>query len=180
MLLEVVDDRRLYCFTDHDLPNSTFFNMTDWRLFSTTDMVNWLDHGTVMSRKTFSWASGACAWAGQVISRNGKFYYYAPMTHGAIGAMDIGVGISNTITGPYVDALGHPFLEINEFDPPVFIEDDGQAYLYWGSPDLWYVRLNEDMISYKGTPAQINLTVAGFGAREGNENHTTSFEGPWV
>ncbi|GLI78188.1 hypothetical protein PoHVEF18_006495 [Penicillium ochrochloron] len=177
----VVHDGRLYCFTDHDLPNSTFFNMTDWRLFSTTDMVNWLDHGTVMSLKTFSWASGASAWAGQVISRNGKFYYYAPMTHGATGAMAIGVGISDTITGPYVDALGHPFLENNEFDPTVFIDDDGQAYLYWGNPDLWYVKLNEDMISYKGTPAKINLTVAGFGAREGNENRTTSFEeGPWV
>ncbi|PTB43725.1 uncharacterized protein TrAFT101_002277 [Trichoderma asperellum] len=176
----IVYNNRLYCFTDHDLPGSTFFNMTDWRLFSTVDMVNWQDHGVVMSLKTFSWAS-ANAWAGQVINRNNKFYYYAPMTHGATGAMAIGVGVSNNITGPYVDALGHPLVENNEIDPTVFIDDDGQAYLYWANPDLWYVKLNEDMISYSGSPAQIQLTVAGFGARQGNENRTTSFEeGPWV
>jgi arabinoxylan arabinofuranohydrolase len=45
----IVYNNRLYCFTDHDLPDSTFFNMTDWRLFPTADMTNWLDHGTVMS-----------------------------------------------------------------------------------------------------------------------------------
>ncbi|KAL7936140.1 carbohydrate-binding module family 6 protein [Trichoderma chlorosporum] len=176
----IVYNNRLYCFTDHDLPNSSFFNMTDWRLFSTADMVNWQDHGVVMSLKTFSWAS-ANAWAGQVINRNNKFYYYAPMTHGATGAYAIGVGVSDNITGPYVDALGHPLVENNEIDPTVFIDDDGQAYLYWANPDLWYVKLNQDMISYSGSPAQIPLTVAGFGARQGSENRTTSFEeGPWV
>ncbi|KAL7941026.1 alpha-L-arabinofuranosidase 3 [Trichoderma barbatum] len=176
----IVYNNRLYCFTDHDLPGSSFFNMTDWRLFSTTDMANWLDHGVVMSLKTFSWAS-ANAWAGQVINRNNKFYYYAPMTHGATGAMAIGVGVSNTITGPYVDALGHPLVENNEIDPTVLIDDDGQAYLYWANPDLWYVKLNQDMISYSGSPTKIQLTVAGFGPRSGSENRPTSFEeGPWI
>jgi arabinoxylan arabinofuranohydrolase len=103
------------------------------------------------------------------------------MVHGATGAIAVGVGVSDTITGPYVDALGHPLIENNEIDPTVLIDDDGQAYLYWADPDLWYVKLNEDMISYSGSPAMIQLTVAGFGARTGSENRTTSFEeGPWV
>ncbi|UKZ67980.1 uncharacterized protein TrAtP1_009137 [Trichoderma atroviride] len=104
--------------------------MTNWRLFSTSDMANWLDHGTVMSLKSFTWAS-VNAWAGQGVGRNNKFYYYAPMVHCATGAMAIGVGVSDTITGPYVDALGHPLLENNEIDPTVHIDDDG-------NPDLWY------------------------------------------
>jgi beta-xylosidase len=40
----------------------------------------------------------------------------------------------------------------NQIDPTVLIDDDGQAYLYWGNPDLWYVKLNSDMISYSGVP----------------------------
>jgi len=39
--------------------------MNDWRLFSTSDMANWQDHGVIMSLKTFSWAKTR-AWAGQV------------------------------------------------------------------------------------------------------------------
>ena len=68
-----------------------------------------------------------------------------------------------------------------EIDPTVFVDDDGQAYLYWGNPHLWYVRLNADMISYSGSPTQIPLTTAGFGTRTGNASRPTLFEeGPWV
>lgn len=82
-----------------------------------------------MSLSTFSWAN-ANAWAGQVITRNGKFYYYVLMRHSTTGAMAIRVGVSNSITGPFSDALGHPLVENNDIDPTVFIDDNGQAYLY--------------------------------------------------
>ena len=64
--------------------------------------------------------------------------------------------------------IGRPLVENGEIDPTVFIDDDGQAYLYWGNPNLWYVRLNADMISYSGSPTQIPLTTAGFGTRTGD------------
>ena len=78
--------------------------------------------------------------------------------------MAIGIGIADNITGPYTDALGKPFLENNQIDPTVFIDDDDQAYLYWGNPDLNYVKLNSDMVSYSGSINQVQLTAAGFGA----------------
>ncbi|WP_254909912.1 carbohydrate-binding protein [Micromonospora sp. NBS 11-29] len=63
----------------------------------------------------------------------------------------------------------------------MFIDDDGQAYLYWGNPNLWYVRLNQDMISFSGSPTRIPLTTAGFGTRTGNASRPTLYEeGPWV
>lgn len=174
----LVYNGRVYLYTGHDEDNSTTFRMRDWRVWSSSDMVNWTDHGSPMSLATFSWA-GSDAWAGQAVHRNGKFYWYVPvrMTN---GSQAIGVGVSDSPTGPFHDALGHPLIQNSEIDPTVFIDDDGQAYLYYGNPRLWYVRLNADMISYSGSPTQIPLTTAGFGTRTGDANRPTLYEeGPW-
>jgi hypothetical protein len=177
----LVHDGRVYVFTGHDEDNSTWYTMRDWRLFSSADMVNWQHHGSPMDLTTFSWADDN-AWAGQVVARNDKFYFYAPVHHSTTGAMAIGVGISDSITGPYIDALGYPLVENGEIDPTVFIDDDGQAYLYWGNPGLWYVELNEDMISYSGNISQVELTVEGFGSRDdaSSARETAFEEGPWL
>ncbi|SDT53484.1 glycoside hydrolase family 43 protein [Actinoplanes derwentensis] len=176
----LVHNGRVYLYTGHDEDGSTWFTMKEWRLYSSADMVNWTDHGSPMSLATFSWASKD-AWAGQVIQRNGKFYWYVPVVNRATGRMAIGVGVANSPTGPFSDALGRPLVENGEIDPSVFIDDDGQAYLYWGNPNLWYVRLNSDMISYSGSATQIPLTTAGFGTRTGDAARPTLYEeGPWV
>jgi hypothetical protein len=95
--------------------------------------------------------------------------------------MAIGVGVSDSPTGPFRDAIGGPLVENGEIDPSVFIDDDGQAFLYWGNPNLWYVRLNADMTSYSGGPTRIPLTAAGFGPRTGSAERPTLYEeGPWV
>ena len=176
----LVYNGRVYLYTGHDEDGSTTFTMREWRVWSTTDMVNWTDHGSPLNLATFSWAS-ANAWAGQTVYRNGRFYWYVPTTNRATGRMAIGVAVSDSPTGPFRDAIGHPLVENGEFDPTVLIDDDGQAYLYWGNPHLWYVRLNTDMVSYSGSPTQIPLTTAGFGTRTGDANRPTLFEeGPWV
>lgn len=169
----------VYLFTGHDEDGSTYFTMKDWRLFSSTDMVNWQHHGVAMGLSTFRWARSD-AWAGHVTSRNGKFYFYVPVNRQG-GGKAIGVAVSNSILGPWTDAIGRPLVENGQIDPAIFIDDDGQAYLYWGNPDLWYVKLNPDMISYNGSPQKIPLTTAGFGSRSGNAQRPTTFEeGPWV
>jgi hypothetical protein len=176
----LVYNGRVYLYTGHDEDASTYFTMKEWRVWSSADMVNWTDHGSPLNLASFSWASSN-AWAGQAVERNGKFYWYVPMTTKATGRMAIGVAVADSPTGPFRDALGHPLADTNEIDPTVFIDDDGQAYLYWGNPNLWYVKLNPDMISYSGSPTKINLTTAGFGTRTGDAKRPTLFEeGPWV
>ncbi|OJI96965.1 hypothetical protein ASPVEDRAFT_36361 [Aspergillus versicolor CBS 583.65] len=177
----LIHNNRFYLFTGHDEDASTTFNMLDWRLFSSSDMANWQHHRSPMSLDTFSWATTQ-AWAGQVIPRNDKFYFYVPVRHGETDSMVIGVGVSDTLEGPYEDAIGSPLLGNNEIDPTVFIDDDGQAYLYWGNPNLWYVKLNEDMVSYSGEITQVDLTTEGFGTRpEPTEERPTAFEeAPWL
>lgn len=177
----LVHDGRVYLYTGHDEDGSTTFTMKDWRVWSSADMVNWTDHGSPLSLATFSWARSD-AWAGQAVYRNGKFYWYVPVTSRATGRYAIGVAVSDSPTGPFRDAIGRPLVENGEIDPSVFIDDDGQAYLYWGNPNLWYVKLNADMVSYSGSgPTRIPLTPAGFGARTGDPNRPTLYEeGPWV
>ena len=176
----LVHNGRVYLYTGHDEDGSTNFTMKEWRVWSSADMVNWTDHGSPLNLASFRWAS-TNAWAGQAIERNGRFYWYVPMTHATTGRMAIGVAVSDSPTGPFSDALGHPLVENGEFDPTVFIDSNGQAYLYWGNPDLWFVTLNADMISFSGSPTQIPLTTAGFGSRTGNTTRPTLFEeGPWV
>ncbi|KAK7440901.1 hypothetical protein CaCOL14_001968 [Colletotrichum acutatum] len=175
----IIFNNRVYLFTGHDENVTTpSVDMRDWRLFSSADMVNWQHHGSPLSLSAFSWASRD-AWAAQVIERNGLFYYYVTITNGATVGRSIGVAVSDEITGPYRDAIGEPLVEDGQIDPTIFIDDDGQAYLYWGNPGLSYVRLNEDMISYSGNPIQVELTVESFGERLGNpDRNSTLEEGP--
>ncbi|WP_329792099.1 glycoside hydrolase family 43 protein [Lentzea sp. DG1S-22] len=176
----LVHNGRVYLYTGHDEDGSTWFTMKEWRVWSSADMVNWTDHGSPMNLATFSWAKQD-AWAGQAIERNGKFYWYVPVVTKATGRPAIGVGVSDSPTGPFRDAIGRPLVENGEIDPTVMIDDGGQAYLYWGNPNLSYVRLNPDMISYSGGITRIPLTTAGFGTRTGDPNRPTLYEeGPWV
>lgn len=144
----MVYNDRVYLYTSHDEDGSTWFTMNDWKCYSSSDMVNWTDHGSVLHFNEFRWARGD-AWAGQCVERNGKFYFYVPINK-KNGGMAVGVAVSDSPLGPFKDPLGHPLVETGtgDIDPTVFIDDDGQAYLYWGNPYLWYVKLNEDMISY--------------------------------
>lgn len=141
----------VYLYTGHDDDDATRFTMYDWKCFTSTDMVNWTDRGAIASTETFAWAAKNGAWASQCISRNGKFYFYvtAPTKN---GRMSIGVAVADNPLGPFKDALGKPLISNSreDIDPTVLIDDDGQAYMYWGNPNLYYVKLNEDMISYSG------------------------------
>jgi arabinoxylan arabinofuranohydrolase len=175
----------VYLYTSHDEDETVknFFTMNDWRCYSSTDMVNWTDHGAVLSYKDFEWSRGD-AWAGQCIYRNDKFYYYLPVNQ-KNGGNAIGVAVSDNPTGPFKDAIGAPMLTgYGYIDPNVFIDDDGQAYLYWGNPNLWHVKLNDDMISYDHEYgiAKEDLKDENFGYRALKiDNRTAAYEeGPWL
>lgn len=157
----------VFLYTTHDEDDAEGFKMQDWLLYTSTDMVNWTDHGVVASLKSFDWVKrDNGAWAEQVVERNGKFYMYCPI-HGN----GIGVLVSNSPYGPFKDPLGKPLVwqkeHWDDIDPTVFIDEDGQAYMYWGNPNCYYVKLNEDMISYSGDIVKLKETPEHYQ------------EGPW-
>ncbi|MBP1676499.1 MAG: glycoside hydrolase family 43 [Bacteroidetes bacterium] len=175
----------VYAYVGDDIPGTDFYYMTKWRVLSSTDMVNWKDHGSPISLESFSWARDR-AWAAQCIERNGKFYWYI-CAQSTKNDMAIGVAVADSPTGPFKDALGKPLIingSWSNIDPTVFIDDDGQAYLYWGNGSLFYVKLNKDMISYSGDIVTVPLSVESFGGVRGNRstenpNKDSFVEGPW-
>lgn len=157
----------VFLYTSHDEDDAMGFKMQDWLLYSSTDMVNWTEHGAVASLKDFAWVPyDNGAWAVQCIERNGKYYLYCPMP----GNVGIGVLVADSPYGPFKDPIGKPLIKNSnhDIDPTVMIDDDGQAYMYWGNPKVYYVKLNEDMISYSGEIMQDPTTPANYQ------------EGPWV
>ena len=161
----VVYNDRVYLFTSHDEDDvrGHTFKMKNWMVYTTTDLANWTDHGIVAGIEepynTFSWVdrNSDSAWAPKAITRNGKWYLYGCFVYK--GHLCIGVAVADNPFGPYVDPLGKPLIygntPANDYDPAPIIDDDGQAYLYWGGggatvPGCYYVKLNEDMISTSG------------------------------
>ncbi|MBP1619058.1 MAG: glycoside hydrolase family 43 [Bacteroidetes bacterium] len=175
----------VYMYTGDDIPGTDFYYMTKWRVMSSTDMVNWTDHGSPISLESFVWVRDR-AWAAQCIERNGKFYWYI-CAQSTKNDMAIGVAVSDSPTGPFKDALGKPLIingNWSNIDPTVYIDNDGQAYLYWGNGSLYYVKLNEDMISYSGDIVTVPISVESFGGVRGNKsadapNKDMYVEGPW-
>ena len=184
----MVHNGRMYVYTGHDEDNADFFWMQEWRVYSTDDMVNWVDHGSPLALESFSWADDR-AWASQCVERDGKFYWYI-CAHSKISkGMAIGVAVSDTPTGPFRDAIGKPLFENGSWDhidPTVLIDDDGQAWLMWGNPQCYYLKLNRDMVSYSGELGLLDMTEEAFGGpimskREKGKKYKDSYvEGPWL
>ncbi|OLF09952.1 glycoside hydrolase family 43 protein [Actinophytocola xanthii] len=134
--------------------SAAYAQQTHLDAFSSKDLVNWTKHEKVLTTASVSWADYA-VWAPAPIARNGKYYLYFAandiQSDSQLGG--IGVAVADRPEGPYVDALGHPLIDrfhngAQPIDQDVFIDDDGQAYMYyggWGHANV--VKLNPDMTS---------------------------------
>ena len=151
----------VYLYAGHDQcpPNRDRYQMHEWLIYSSTDLVNWTERAVVPVKPTVSWARDD-AWAAQAIERNGKFYWYITASHDSIHGKAIGVLVADHPSGPWTDPLGKAMItndmtkdvkiSWDDIDPTVFIDDDGQAYLFWGNSSLKYVKLKENMIEFEG------------------------------
>ena len=157
----VVKDK-VYLYTGHDVAkdNTKFYEMHDWLVYSTSDMVNWESHGPRLTVKDFKWAKGD-AWASQIIERKGKYYWYVTVRHNeSKPGFAIGVAVGNSPLGPFKDALGKALItndmttdtpnDWDDIDPSVIIDDDGQAYLFWGNSKPRYAKLKKNMVELDG------------------------------
>jgi beta-xylosidase len=183
------------------------YRMFDYRLWSTSDMVNWRNDGVIMRYSNFSWAHGGNstgnANAGHVTHRKdaagkSKFYFYAPLDGGQSGyGISIGVAVADRPEGPFTDARGIPLIYLADtasyaehawrnLDPAVFVDSDGRAYIYWGNGRLFWAELESDMIHLKGETYTLNaqgkMQNRGINAVKLNtiDNLTSYTEAPYV
>lgn len=173
----IVHNDSVYLYAGHDeAPDDfNFYRMNEWLVYSSADMINWKERPVPLKVADFQWAK-ADAWAAQVIERDGKFYWYITTEHATISGKSIGVAVSDSPTGPFKDALGKALItndmtnkatiSWDDIDPSVIIDDDGQAYLFWGNTVCYYAKLKENMTELDGPIQTIDLP------------HFT--EAPWV
>lgn len=116
--------------------------------------IHWTKHPNVLTVANVSWARRA-VWEPAPVARNGRYYLYfaANDIQGDSELGGIGVAVADRPEGPYRDAIGKPligrfFNGAQPIDQDVFIDTDGQAYMYyggWGHSNV--VKLNADMTS---------------------------------
>ncbi len=165
----MVDGDTVWLYTGHDeAPNNdVFFEMHDWLAFSSTDMINWQEHGPIMKATDFQWATGH-AWASHMIQSQGKYWFYTTVRHDDTKpGFAVGVAVSDSPKGPFKDALGKALItndmttqtenDWDDIDPAAFIDDDGQAYLFFGNLVPKYVKLKSNMVELDGPIMPIEL-----------------------
>ncbi|WP_347840153.1 glycoside hydrolase family 43 protein [uncultured Draconibacterium sp.] len=148
----------LYCSNDDQNPYEGGYKMSSIVCVSSSDLKNWTDHGKVFQvPQDATWAIKS--WAPSPVERNGKFYLYF-----GNGGNGIGVAIADSPAGPFTDAIDGKLVTSETpgvmpaehmwlFDPMTFIDDDGQAYMYFGGNgenNMRVIKLNDDMISVDG------------------------------
>lgn len=132
-------DGRLYVYPSHDVDPPRGCDLMDrYHVFSTDDMVNWTDHGEILNSSQVPWgrSEGGFMWAPDCAYKNGTYYFYFPHPSGTDWNNTWKVGIATSkypakdfkVQG-YIEGLGDAFAMI---DPCVFVDDDGQAYFYYG------------------------------------------------
>ncbi|WNH12611.1 family 43 glycosylhydrolase [Thalassobellus suaedae] len=170
----LVIDNTLWLYTGHDFEGGQKgYKMKDWCVFSTTDMQTWTEHPVPLKITDFSWAKSGDAYAGHVAERNGKYYWYISTNWSGIG-----VAVSDKPEGPFKDALGKPLLTNDDcfasthswacIDPAIFIDNDGQPWIFWGNGQCYYAKLKDNMVEVDGTIKQINFESFEF------------TEAPWI
>ncbi|MBC7391012.1 MAG: carbohydrate-binding protein [Opitutaceae bacterium] len=160
-----VHNGRVYAYCSNDDENGTDgYDMSSVVCVSSSDLKNWTDHGIVFDvPRDASWTG--LSWAPSPAYKNGKFYLYF-----GNGGSAIGVAVSDSPTGPFKDAVGRNIANGSTpgvqpfngwlFDPMTFIDDDGQAYMYFGGNgdgNMRVAKLNSDMISINGSVGKFNV-----------------------
>lgn len=159
-----------------NIVENTYGKIHSINVISTSDMVNFTDHGSIHAAS----ATGAATWAHnswapaaawKEIDGKPKFFLYFADAGGGIGVLT-----ADSPTGPFTDPLGKGLITRQTpncsdvlwlFDPAVLVDDDGKAYLYFGGgvPEgrvsdpgtARVVQLGDDMISIVGEPVRIDV-----------------------
>ena len=171
---------KVYVFPSHDIHceegqgrGPTWFCMEDYHVFSSTNLTDWTDHGMIVSQNDVPWTNknAYSMWAPDCIERNGKYYFYYPTiiqdTTKYWRGFGIGVAIADQPEGPY-SIEPEPIDKVRGIDPNVFIDDDGQAYLYWSAGHIYGAKLNENMLELDSDPIILTeLPALDKGLKEG-------------
>jgi hypothetical protein len=150
---------KVYLFPSHDIPapgsfpRKDWFCMEDYHVFSSSNLTDWTDHGVIVSQDKVDWVNATTysMWAPDCIERNGKYYFYFPANIKTGRGFGIGVAIADKPEGPYVPQK-EPIANVRGIDPSVFIDKDGQAYIYYSLNRIFAAKLKDNMTELASEP----------------------------
>ena len=163
------DTNKLWLYTSHDVPGTNHHaTMSDYHVFSTSDMKNWTDYGQVLSIDNVDWGI-SYAWACDACFRHGKYYLIFCMFEKETGLMRTGLAVSDVPQGPFSNIGFIKGIDLGQ-DPALFVDDDNTPYLYWGAGGQCFAaQLTDDLLSIIPS-TKVELSDQLF----------EIFEGPWV
>jgi hypothetical protein len=148
---------RVYVYPSHDILAAEgkgrlgWFCMEDYHVFSSGNLTDWTDHGMIVTQNKVPWVKpdSYSMWAPDCIEHNGKYYFYFPTSPKDTTAYGrgfrVGVAVADKPTGPFVPEAA-PLKDVRGIDPNVFIDKDGQAYLYWSAGNIYGAKLKNNML----------------------------------
>jgi len=153
---------RVYVYPSHDIPcgpgrgRPGWFCMEDYHVFSSANLTDWTDHGVIVTQNKVPWVKpdSYSMWAPDCVVRNGKYYFYFPSTPKDTASgkgFTIGVAVADAPTGPFVPQPTS-IKGVHGIDPNVFIDHNGQAYLYWSQGNIYAAKLKENMLELASEP----------------------------
>lgn len=167
---------RIYVYPSHDILATEghgrvgWFCMEDYHVFSSDNLTDWEDQGVIVSQTKVPWVkpTGYSMWAPDCVYRDGKYYFYFPSTpkDSSYGyGFAIGVAVAGQPSGPFIP-LPAPIKNVHGIDPNVFIDKDGQAYLYWSRGNIYGAKLKDNMVELAGDTVVLK-ELPGKGLKEG-------------
>ncbi len=127
---------RMYIYGSFDIPGNSGYCSSQYHVFSSDNMVDWIDHGVSYHR------DDAVLYAPDCVEKDGRYYLYYCTDRG-----EEGVAVSDRPEGPFTDYGMVEGANGTGIDPAAFVDDDGKSYFYWGQFRLKGGRLGEDMKS---------------------------------
>ncbi len=146
----------VYVYPSHDILATEgkgrvgWFCMEDYHVFVSKNLTTWKDDGIVVTQNKIPWVKpdSYSMWAPDCIERNGKYYFYfptAPKDTSYGKGFAIGVAVADKPSGPFTPQP-EPIKNVHGIDPNVFIDKDGQAYLYWAQGNIYSAKLKSNML----------------------------------
>jgi len=151
-----ISDGRVFLFATHDCSAlSIDYIMKDWWVWSSCDLREWKLESILKPVDTYLGKPFNDCWAGFGVQRNGRWYWYF-----SAGPKNIGVVTADSPGGPWSDPLGIPLMgegmiSTDQRDPDILLDDDGEAYMVFGTFNYYMVRLGRDMLSMAEAPRPV-------------------------
>lgn len=181
---------KMYVYPSHDILSpierlKNWFCMADYHVFSSENLVDWKDHGVILSQEHVPWIQPGSysMWAPDCVYKNGKYFFYFPSTPKGEGrqGFSIGVAIADAPEGPFMPQM-KAIEGVNGIDPCVLVDTDGQSYIYWSGRGMSMAKLKDNMVELASEPVSIKGLPEGF--KEGpfvfKRQGKYYFTFPWV